>query len=109
LFWSTQRHTFGPAAVAGPNGLYGAVADSLRGAWRMINGNGLVAANPLDEPTQSYSWWVTGEDEVWSFIDYWGMAGRSLADHPELLRSRFGGTPAPVFRLKYQGDRVLIV
>jgi levansucrase len=109
LFWSTQRHTFGPAAVAGPNGLYGAVADSLCGPWRMVNGNGLVAANPLDEPTQSYSWWVTGEDEVWSFIDYWGMAGRSLAEHRELLRSQFGGTPAPVFRLRYQGDRVLIL
>ena len=108
VFWSTQRHTFGPHVVAGPNGLYGAVADTLAGPWRMINGNGLVAANPLDEPTQSYSWWVTGEDEVWSFTDYWGMAGRTLADHPELLRSQFGGTPAPVFRLRFDGDRVMI-
>jgi levansucrase len=108
LFWSTQRHTFGPRAVAGPNGIYGAVADRLSGPWRMINGNGLVAANPLHEATQSYSWWVTGEDEVWSFVDYWGMAGRSLADHPELVRSQFGGTPAPVFRLRFDGDRVLI-
>jgi len=108
LFWSTQRHTFGPAAVAGPNGLYGAVAEAITGPWRPVNGNGLVAANPLHEPLQSYSWWVTGEDEVWSFVDYWGMAGRTLADHPELLRSQFGGTPAPVFRLAYDGDRVII-
>ncbi len=108
LFWSTQRHTFGPRTVAGPNGIYGAVADRIGGPWRMVNGNGLVAANPLDEPTQSYSWWVTGEDEVWSFIDYWGMQGRTLADHPDLVRSQFGGTPAPVFRLRYDGDRVLI-
>lgn len=108
LFWSTQRHTFAPGAVAGPNGLYAAVADSLDGPWRMANGNGLVAANPLDEPAQSYSWWVTGEDEVRSFINHWGLAGRNLADHPELLRSQFGGTPAPVFRLRYDGDRVLI-
>ena len=109
LFWSTQRHTFAPGALAGPNGLYGMVADRLAGPWRMINGNGLVAANPPEEPTQSYSWWVTGDDEVWSFIDYWGMAGRSLADHPELVRPQFGGTPAPVFRLGYEGDRVFIV
>jgi levansucrase len=108
LFWSTQRHTFGPDVVAGPNGIYGAVADRIAGPWRPVNGNGLVAANPLDEATQSYSWWVTGDDEVWSFIDYWGMAGRSLADHPEMLRSHFGGTPAPVFRLRYDGDRVMI-
>ena len=108
VFWSTQRHTFSSRAVAGPNGLYAMVADSLAGPWRPVNGNALVAANPLDEPTQSYSWWVTGDDEVWSFTDYWGMEGRSLADHPELLRSHFGGTPAPVFRLRYEGDRVLI-
>lgn len=108
LFWSTQRHTFGPHVEAGPNGLYGAVADRLKGPWRMINGNGLVAANPPDELTQSYSWWVTGEDEVWSFVDYWGMAGRALADHRELVRAQFGGTPAPVFRLRYDGDRVLV-
>lgn len=106
LFWSTQRHTFSPSVKAGPNGLYGAVAESLLGPWRMANGSGLVAANPLAEPTQAYSWWITGEGEVWSFIDYWGMEGRLLADHPELLRSHFGGTPAPRFALSFDGDRV---
>ena len=106
MFWSTQRHTFAAGAAAGPNGLYGAVADAVAGPWRAINGNGLVVANPLDEPTQSYSWWVTGEDEVWSFVDTWGLQGRALADHPEMLRGQFGGTPAPVFRLTYDGDRV---
>lgn len=106
LLWSTQRHTFAPSAPAGPNGIYGMVADSLRGPWRPINGSGLVAANAPDEPQQSYSWVLTGEDEVWSFVDYWGLAGRSLADHPELVRSRFGGTAAPVFRLRFAGDTV---
>ncbi|MEL0252725.1 MAG: glycoside hydrolase family 68 protein, partial [Novosphingobium sp.] len=69
LFWSTQTHTFAPAAVAGPNGLYGMVADAMTGPWRPLNEGGLVAANPADEPKQSYSWWVTGEGEVWSFVD----------------------------------------
>lgn len=108
LFWSTQRHTFDPAAGPGPNGIYGAVADSIAGPWRPLNGRGLVAANPATEQTQTYSWWVTGEGTVWSFIDYWGMAGRKLADHPELVRSQFGGTAAPVFRLHFAGDRVTI-
>lgn len=108
LFWSTQRHTFAPDAVAGPNGLYGMVADSMSGPWRPINGSGLVAANPDDEPTQSYSWWVTGEGEVWSFVDYFAMAGRTAADSPELLRSNFGGTPAPTFRLCFDGDCVTV-
>jgi levansucrase len=51
---------------------------------------------------------VTGEGTVWSFIDYWGMAGRKLADHPDLLRAQFGGTPAPVFGLAFEGDRVTV-
>lgn len=109
LFWSTQTHTFAPTAPAGPNGIYGMVADRLAGPWRPINGSGLVAANAPDEPRQSYSWVLTGEDEVWSFVDYWGLTGRSPADHPELLRSHFGGTAAPVFRLRFAGDLVDIV
>jgi levansucrase len=108
LFWSTQTHTFAPDAVAGPNGLYGMVAERITGPWRPINGTSLVAANPESEAKQSYSWWVTGEGEVWSFIDYWGMQGRSTADHPELLRSNFGGTPAPRFNLSFDGDQVTI-
>lgn len=108
LFWSTQRRTFSPEAVAGPNGLYGAVASAIHGPWAPVNGSGLVAANPAAEPTQCYSWWTTGEGDVWSFIDHWGMQGRSFEEHPELLRGQFGGTPAPVFRLHFAGDQVTI-
>lgn len=109
LFWSTQTHTFAPEAVAGPNGLYGAVADSLAGPWVPVNHGGLVAATPDAEPKQSYSWWVTGEGEVWSFVDYWGMQGRYTVDHPELLRSNFGGTPAPRFKLHFEGNSVTML
>lgn len=108
LFWSTQRRTFAPDAASGPNGLYAMVAERLSGPWTPVNGNGLVAGNPVSEPTQGYSWWVTGEGAVWSFIDHWGMQGRAFHDHPELLRSQFGGTPAPVFHLAFAGDRVSI-
>lgn len=109
VLWSTQSHTFAQAGPVGPNGLYGMVASQLDGPWRPVNGSGLIAANPADEPAQSYSWCLTGEDEVWSFVDYWGLAGRSLADHPELRRSQFGGTAAPVFRLAFAGDAVRVV
>jgi len=108
LFWSTQGRTFSPDVERGPNGLYAMTAESLDGPWRAVNGTGLVAANPASEPTQGYSWWVTSEGEVWSFIDHWGMAGRNFGDQPELLRSQFGGTPAPVFSLSFNGDTVLI-
>lgn len=108
LFWSTQRRTFKPGTPNGPNGLYAMVADRLAGPWHPVNGDGLVAGNPAAEPTQGYSWWVTGEGLVWSFIDHWGMAGRNFDQHPELLRQQFGGTPAPVFTLAFAGDRVTI-
>ncbi len=108
LFWSTQRRTFSPDSAAGPNGLYAMVAKQLSGPWQPVNGDGLVAGNPASEPTQGYSWWVTGEGEVWSFVDHWGMQGRSFEDHPALLRQQFGGTPGPVFRLAFDGGRVTI-
>lgn len=108
LFWSTQRSVFAPGAVAGPTGLYAMAAEAVAGPWRPVNGSGLVACTPAAEPSQSFSWWVTGEDEVWSFVDHWGLAGRSLTDHPELLRRQFGGCPAPVFRLHFAGDRVSV-
>ena len=109
LFWSTQRHVFAPDGPSGPNGLYGAVAPTLRGPYRPLNGTGLVAANPDSEPTQGYSWLVLDTLEVVSFVDYWGMAGRKLADHPDLVRSNFGGTAAPVFRIAIDGDTTRIV
>ena len=108
LFWSTQRRTFAPGTLAGPNGLYAMVANSLGGPYRPVNGSGLVAGNPASEPTQGYSWWVTGEGQVWSFIDHWGMQGRNFDSDPSLLREQFGGTPAPVFALNFGGDRVTI-
>lgn len=109
LFWSTQRHVFAPGGPSGPNGLYGAVASTLRGPYRPLNGTGLVAANPAAEPTQSYSWLVLGDLSVISFIDYWGMGGARLADHPERVRSHFGGTPAPVFHIELDGETSRIV
>jgi levansucrase len=108
LFWSTQRHVFDTNGPSGPNGLYGAVAASLRGPYRPLNGTGLVAANPVSEPTQGYSWLVLDTLEVVSFIDYWGMDGRKLADHADLVRSHFGGTAAPVFRIALDGETTRI-
>lgn len=106
LFWVTQRHTFNSDGPTGPNGLYAMVGDSVTGPWQPVNATGLVCSNPDAEPVQAYSWWVTGEDEVVAFTDYWGMQGRKLADHPELVRSQFGGVPAPVAKLIFDGDRV---
>ncbi len=109
VFWSTQTRTFAPDVPKGPNGLYGMVADKLFGHYRPLNGTGLVAANPAEEPLQTYSWWVTHNLEVAGFIDHWGLEGRSLEDRPELVVSQFGGTPAPRFRIALNGDKAHVV
>jgi len=91
LFWVTQRSTFAPELRHAPTGLYGMVADSLRAEYRPLNGSGLVLANPDTQPSQCYSWFVSAELEVSSFVD--AHAGG------------FGGVPAPLLRLAIDGDR----
>lgn len=107
LFWSTQARRFA-SGIGAPTGLYGMTAETMAGPWCPINGSGLVAGNPAAEPFQAYCWWVTGEGEVISFVDYWGLDGTGLPADPAGRRMRFGGTAAPWFRLAFDGDRVTI-
>lgn len=109
LFWSTQKRVFAPDGPYGPNGLYGMVANSVLGPYRPLNGTGVVAANPEEEPLQCYSWWVLDTLEVASFVDHWGLKGRRFTDHPEMLRGQFGGTPAPLFSIALNGDEAQLV
>lgn len=97
VFWSTQRHTFAPELRHAPTGLYGMVADSLSGRYRPLNGGGLVLANPDDAPAQTYSWFVSSDLLVSSFMDALPDAGAGAA--------AFGGVPAPLLRLAIDGDR----
>lgn len=105
LFWVTQAGTFNPEVPVGPTGLYGMVSGTLFGHYEPINGTGLVLANPREEPAQTYSWHVTGELMVSSFVDHWGLNGRSLANNPQLAADSFGGTPAPFVKLVLNGNR----
>lgn len=93
LFWVTQRATFSPDVSAGPTGLYGMVARSLAGPWTPVNGGGLVLANPMSDPGRAYSWFVSAEGVVASFIDDAGGRG-------------FAGTPAPLLHLGFDGNTV---
>ncbi|MEP9402022.1 glycoside hydrolase family 68 protein [Sphingomonas sp. VNH70] len=105
-FWSTQAKRFAPG-IGAPTGLYGAVADTMAGPWVPLNGSGLVAGNPAAEPYQAYCWWVTGELDVISFVDFWGLAGAEPTD-AATRRRHFGGTAAPWFRLSLDGDTAAI-
>ncbi len=102
LFWSTQALAFAPG-IAAPTGLYGAVADDLFGPWRLLNGHGLVFANPEHEPFQSYSWWVLPDLSVAGFVDYWGVDDAAANEKPK-GRRHFGGTFAPFLQLRLDGD-----
>ena len=104
-FWATQRSTFSPDLNHAPNGLYGMVSDNLLGEYRPLNGTGLVLANPDDEPLQSYSWFVTRELLVSSFVDFRGLKGEPVPTDPVEANKMFGGVPAPLLKLSIDGDR----
>lgn len=103
LLWSTQAGVFAPG-IAAPTGLYGAVAERIEGPWQLLNGHGLVLANPPAEPFQCYSWWVLPDLSVAAFVDYWGV-GDARARRKPAGRAHFGGTFAPFVRLRLEGDR----
>lgn len=102
LFWSTQAKVFAEGGPAGPTGLYGLVADDVAGPWHPLNGSGLVLANPSAAPFQAYSWQVLPDGSVWSFADLIGLS-HPPADATE-ARAHFGGAPAPILRLRLDGD-----
>ncbi|MEQ8834330.1 MAG: glycoside hydrolase family 68 protein [Miltoncostaeaceae bacterium] len=111
LFFSTQRHTFAPG-VAGPTGLYGFFAPALTGPYAPLNGSGLVLANPAAEPLQAYSWLVLPDLRVVSFVDFHSLGGvtplQLAADGVDALRRHFGGTLAPLQRLRIDGATAAI-
>ncbi|MEE2793952.1 MAG: glycoside hydrolase family 68 protein [Pseudomonadota bacterium] len=87
-FWATQSSTFAPELQHAPTGLYGMSAQALRGPYSPLNGSGLVLANPAGRTSQAYSWSVTKELLVSSFIE--------CADDE---CSEFAGAPAPLCAL----------
>lgn len=94
LFTISHRFTYAPG-LEGPDGLYGFVGDSLRSNYKLLNGNGLVIANPANDPYQTYSWYVVSGDSVLSFINEYHVNGQL----------RYGGTFAPTLRISLEGDK----
>ncbi|MDL5362454.1 glycoside hydrolase family 68 protein [Halalkalicoccus sp. NIPERK01] len=114
LFISSHDHTFAPG-LEGPDGLYGFVADSLRGEYRPLNGSGLVLTNPANAPYQAYSWIAFPHREellVSGFFNYYDLGGLTLDDvatlSPDEQLAKFGGTLAPTVRIAFDGDRTRI-
>ncbi len=104
-FWSTQTHTFSPELRHAPTGLYGMVADSLFGKYRPINDSGLILANPVNEPAQTYSWFVSSDLVVSSFVDFYGLKGKRVPFEQLDQNAVFAGVPAPLLKLEVSIDR----
>jgi levansucrase len=105
LFFSTHDFTFSPE-VAGPRGLYGFRAPSgdIRGRLLPLNKHGLVAANPRSAPEQVYSFLVLPDGQVMSYLNIlWGFDNR-----PEYSDIEMYGGPAPMFRIRLDGDTATV-
>jgi levansucrase len=114
LFISSHDHTFAPG-LEGPDGLYGFVADSLRGNYRPLNESGLVLTNPENAPYQAYSWvaFPHGDELLVSgFFNYYDLGDLTLDDiaglPPAEQHAKFGGTLSPTVRIALDGDRTRI-
>ncbi len=110
LFLSSHMHTFTPD-LTGYDGLYGFVADSLRGNYQPLNGSGLVVTNPATAPFQAYSWMAFPHEEevlVQSFFNFRDFSGDSLDEIAEFSDAeqlrRFRGTLSPTLRLAVEGN-----
>ncbi|ELK48096.1 MULTISPECIES: glycoside hydrolase family 68 protein [unclassified Halobacillus] len=99
LFTISHKFTFAPG-LEGPDGLYGFVNDSLRGDYKPLNDNGLVVANPEDDPFQAYSWAVLPNENVISFVNEY---------KDENGEDQVGGSFAPTLQLDLDGDETKIV
>ena len=102
LFWSTHGWTIAPELNA-PTGLYGMVADAIMGPYRPLNGNGLVAANPPEQPYQAYSWFVLNDLTVVSFTDMLDGVIEPQPTSPHYPVGKFEGSFAPEFRIALDG------
>ncbi|ELK46287.1 glycoside hydrolase family 68 protein [Halobacillus sp. BAB-2008] len=94
LFTITHEFTFAPG-LKGPDGLYGFHGESLFGDYEPMNGNGLVVANPKEDPFQTYSWAVLPHGQVISFVNEF---------YDENGNFQFGGSFAPTLKINLKGD-----
>jgi levansucrase len=112
LFAKTHSNKFAPGLNA-PEGLYGFVSGTLSGAYKPLNGSGLVIGNPNEAPYQAYSWMVMSNGTVISYIDYTDVDGKSIQEigeqSPEYQIEHFGGKLAPSIKLSIAGDQTSVL
>ncbi|MGI8313651.1 glycoside hydrolase family 68 protein [Halobacillus mangrovi] len=112
LFTDTHKNKFAPG-ITGPDGLYGFASDSLTEGYEPLNGDGLVVANPKDEPYQTYSWMVMPNGTVISFANFYDLDGLTINEigqqSEQFQFDHFGGTLAPSLKLSIHKNETRIV
>lgn len=93
-----------------PKGLYGFVADEFQGPYLPLNDSGLVLANPLAAPAQTYSYQVLPDGYVFFFINYVNTGADGIQDiSDEWHMERFGGTLAPLLQIEIDGNDTRLI
>jgi levansucrase len=112
LFFSTHEFTFADG-LTGPEGLFGFVADDIRGDYTPLNESGLILANPEEDPWQTYSWLVLNNLWVTSFHNTFDVGDRSWgeisAEDDEWQFEHFGGNLAPALLIEIDNTSARIV
>lgn len=109
LFIATQKRTFNKQHNA-PNGLYGWTSANIHGPWRALNGTGLVAANPPEQPLGLYAYKVTPELQVLTFIDTPGTRDETLEGKDSAwMKENWIGTLGPVLSIAVEGRRARLL
>lgn len=111
LFTDSHKFTFSSVPGLrdrGVDGVYGFVGNALRSAYKPLNDSGLVINNPVQQPYQAYSWWITQDKVTISFIDTWILKQNESPDSFGSLpvnqqKYGFGGTLAPSIRVQLNG------
>jgi levansucrase len=93
-----------------PKGLYGFVADEFQGPYIPLNESGLVLANPLAAPAQTYSYQVLPGGYVFMFINYVNTGQEGIQDiSDEWHLERFGGTLAPLLQIEITDEQTRLI
>ena len=111
LFTDSHKFTFSTVPGLrdrGVDGVYGFVGNALRSKYVPLNKSALVINNPVEQPYQAYSWWITQDKVTISFIDTWAVKPTESPESfgnlsPEKQKYGFGGTLAPSIKVQLSG------
>ncbi|GBR47398.1 levansucrase [Neokomagataea tanensis NBRC 106556] len=106
LLTISHRTTFA-AGIDGPDGEYGFYGHGIRSDWVPLNnGSGLMLGNPTNLQTAAGTDWALNPDQnlnTYQTYSHYVMPGGKVQSFIDMIQYRWGGSLAPIVRLKFQG------